>query len=469
MFIIFALIVTIILTTMSYPFMKLYQLNGYRISKFFENIFTVYRVNDKNKLVFTKRVLRFYFLAICIIFAFFTLAFYYVKLPWVLVLDVLIAYILTPFLITFVHMILLPVEKCIQCFYIKKAKKKLQQFAGKKIAIVGSFGKTSIKNYLTNLLTKQYKVNSPPKNYNTPMGVCKFVLEKFDMNADFAIFEMGARRIGDIEELTKIIDPDIAILTAIGEQHIETFGSIENVLKTKNEIVKNIKDDAEIYFNCYSENTQKLYEKCNKNKYGIGKDAKLLDYNLCKNETSFSCELNGEIYNFTTKLLGKYNVENLLISIYIAKRYGVSMENIVKTVKNIKPVKNRLELITTNDMTIIDDTYNSNYFGAIESLNILKMFDGEKIVVTPGLVELGNLQYEKNFCFAKEIGGVADHVIIMNDTNKIALLNGLKESGFNCEKIFYARTRESQKELLKKIGKKRMVVLFENDLPDNFR
>jgi len=469
MFVVFSLIVTIILTVMSYPFVKLYQLSGYKLNKFFENIFVVFKPDDKNKLVFTKRVVRFYFLAICIIFALFCLAFYYVKLPWVLVLDVLIAYILMPVLIAITHIIIMPLEKYIQLLYIKKVKKKLQQFKGKKIAVVGSFGKTSVKNYLANMLSKQYKVNCSQKNYNTPMGVCKFVLEKFDSDADFAIFEMGARRVGDIEELTKIIDPDIAILTAIGEQHIETFGSIGNVLKTKNEVVKNIRKEAEVFFNNYSENTQTLYEKCDKKKFSIGEDIMLLDYEFCREGTNFSCEIDGEVYAFTTKLLGKYNIENLLISIYVAKKYGVSMEKIIKSVKNIRPVKNRLELIDSNGMTIIDDTYNSNYLGALESLNVLKMFEGTKLVVTPGLIELGALQYEKNYCFGKEIGRVADFVIIMNDTNKTALLNGLKESGFNCEKVFYAKSRDSQKDLLKRIGKKGMTILFENDLPDNYR
>ena len=456
---------------LSYYFLKAYQLEGYQIKSFLIKAFQPFKLNDKNRLVFTKRMTRFCVLLFIEILAVLLILSFFVKSLILFILLSVLIVMLIPIFVMVAHIIISPFEKIIKNHYIKKTKKKLECFKGKKIAVVGSFGKTSVKNFLYKFLSNKYKVNITPKNFNTPMGICKTVLENFDMQADYAIFEMGARHVGDIKELMEIVNPDIGIMTAVGEQHVESFGSIENVKIAKNELVKFIKNDGVVYFDCYNKNTEDLFNSCSKQKFCVGEngDAFLINTTLSKNGSEVECRLRREGFSFKTKLLGCFNLQNVLISALVAFDEGVQLKSIRSQISKLEPVKNRLELIERGNLVIIDDSYNSNFYGAMEALRVMNLFGGDKIVVTPGLVELGNLQYEKNFLLGKEIGRVATKVIIMNDVNKKAIFKGLEESKFNEKKIYYCNSREDQKKTLKRILGERCVVLFQNDLPDNYR
>lgn len=472
MSVLYALIFTLPIIFLYYPYYKNYQLGGYIIDSFFKEFFIYkYTFLGKNRLIFTKRFFRFLITFFILIFSLSHLVFLYV-LGWKIALVLFLLFVFSPILFMFAHLLTCPIESLIKKRYITKTKKKLKDFKGIKIAITGSYGKTSVKNILKHLLENKYKVIASPKNFNTPMGVCKTVANVLKEDTQIAIFEMGARHEGDIRELMEIINPDIGVLTAIGEQHLDTFGNLKTIIRTKNELVKFMQGQGKIFFDGENENTLQLYKKCSKNKELTCSDFGMSSYSNIEyspNGMFFDIKIGGRQARVQTKLLGNFNCKNIVIASSVASYLGVNFEDILKQIKTLEPVKNRLELINVNDFSIIDDSYNANEVGVKESLNVLKKFMGRKIVITSGLVEMGNMQYEKNFNIGKLIAKSANMVVIMNETNKKAIYKGLKEEGFEEENIFYAQTREEQKEIIKKLTCKGCVFLFQNDLPDNYK
>lgn len=472
MSVLYALIFAIIILILYYPYFKQYQLEGYIITEFAQNfLFYKYSFKGKNRLIFTKRMIRFIGIFAFLLFTISHIVFILEHSVWMILFYLLLFGILSPIVFILAHIFIYPIEVFIKKFYIARTKKKLHDFKGIKIAITGSYGKTTVKNILTHLLGKKFKVIASPKNYNTPMGVCKTVSCGLD-EAQIAIFEMGARNEGDIKELMELIDPDIGVMTSIGEQHLESFGSLTNIIRTKNELVKYIQGQGKIFFDGENENSFELYKKCSKNKALTCNEKGMSFYSdvrYSQRGMTFTMRINDKTEQVQTKLLGKFNCKNIVIAASVARYLGVSFEDIVDRIKTLEPVKNRLELIDMKSFMIIDDSYNANEEGVKESLNVLSRFSGRKIVITSGLVEMGSIQYEKNYILGKEISKSANMVVIMNETNKNAILAGLKETGFPQDKIFYANTREEEIEIIKKINCPGSVILFQNDLPDNYK
>lgn len=463
---------SVLLPFWSYLFYKTYQLAGYRINDFFNTIFTKgLAFGDKNKLKFTKRMIRaiVFHVLICTILLF--CIFIFVKTPGLIFLDVLMVYIFAPLLLMVAHICMLPIESCIKLYYIKKAKKKLAQKNVKIIGITGSFGKTSTKDILTSILEKSFKICKTPLNYNTEMGLTRTILEKLD-DEDFLIAEMGARHVGDIRKLCDIAKPDYVVLTTVGNQHLETFGSLENIEKTKSEIIEYSKPDAPIFVNCDSPSSNRIYHNCRKNKFATCRFntyayATEIIYN--RHGSKFILHLDGDKLEVSTKLLGRCNVDNIVTASAIAFYLGINKADIIKAIKYLKPSPHRLELIENGRVCVLDDAYNSNLTGAQEALNVMSTFKGRKIVITPGLVEMGNEGSSANFKLGSYIADIADYVIIMNEVNKNFLLSGLISHNFDRKKIFFACSRDEQKKILATLTCEECVILFENDLPDNYR
>jgi UDP-N-acetylmuramoyl-tripeptide--D-alanyl-D-alanine ligase len=354
--------------------------------------------------------------------------------------------------------------------YIAKAKRKLEKHNIIKIGITGSFGKTSTKNILTCLLEKEYKVCTTPLNYNTEMGLTKTILEKLD-DHDVFIAEMGAKHKKDIEILAKILKPEYAILTTIGLQHIETFKNLQTIEDTKFELVENLTGKKIAVFNGDSLSNQKLFQKydgqkylaCDKNGFAYAQDIVINE-----NGSEFILSINDEKIKVKTRLLGKCNIDNIVTASALAYILGIKKKDISSAIASLQPTPHRLELLQKDNITIIDDSYNSNIIGASEALEVLQNFNGRKIVVSPGFVEMGNKQSQLNFKLGTMIADKADYFIIMNETNKNDLLSGAIAHNLDKDKIFFATTRKGQKELLTKLTTKDDVVLFENDLPDNY-
>lgn len=457
---------------LSYYFVKTYQLCGYKLSDFWKNCLEFsFSEGDKNKLNLTKRMWRFEILFAMILFLQYFLIFWFVSSPFLKILDILVVFLLIPVWITLSHLLLLPLEELIKYCYVLKAKNKLSKKKIIKIAITGSYGKTSTKNILAQILSRKYKVCQTPKNYNTLMGLTLTVLNNLD-DHDVLIAEMGARKKGDIEKIAKIVKPDYGVITPIGQCHLQSFKTIENIQNTKFELAQNICADGQMFFCGENEFSKKLYKRFDGNKTLVGNEgnfcyAKNISYS--SGGSKFELVLNGKVLNVSTKLLGKMNVQNIVIASSVAKKLGVSDEDICGAISTLCPVPHRLQLIETDFCTILDDSYNSNEQGFLNALEVLSMFEGRKIVVTPGIVELGASQAETNFKLGCKIADICDYLIIMNNTNKNQLLCGAISHNFKKENIYFAQTRDQQKELIKLLSCKNCVILFENDLPDNYQ
>ena len=380
-----------------------------------------------------------------------------------------------PFIVPFANIVIAPVEALVRYYYKAKAKDKLKKMPNLiKIGITGSFGKTTTKHILNVLLSKKYSVCMTPHSFNTPMGLTKVILKYLKWENQVLIAEMGAKHVGDIKYLCKLINPKHAIITSVGSQHLLTFGSEENIAKTKYELVDAINDGV-VVFNGSNEGSLKLYNKCEKEKYitGINIDngfCNITNIDVSTTGSTFTLEIDGEKVECETVLLGKSNLEDIAMASALAYKLGVSLEEIKDAIKQVKPMAHRLELIKNNNgLTIIDSSYNSSEESSKSSLEVLNMFkSGKKIIVTPGLVEMGEKEKFVNLEFGKNIADVCDRVIIVNQVNKDAITLGLQDKKFNMENVYFAEDLNAVKELLPTIAQSGDIVLFENDLPDNY-
>ncbi len=442
-------------------------------------IVNMYNAPKKTPLVQTHRMTR-----LCImlglIMAGLTFILIYVTtefIPFVRFSSIAITPLLLPITVPIAHGILVPFENLNSLRYIFFARKKLKKFNNLiKIAITGSYGKTSTKYILNTILSKKFNVCVSPHSYNTPMGITKVILDYLKPSHNVLITEMGAKQIGDIKYLCDIVKPQYGILTSIGNQHLATFGTLENIVKTKNELILSLpKENGLAVFNGENEKCKELYEKCTINKIfiKIDKDDKAYAYakniKITNRGIEFILVIDKNEVECKTKLLGKHNLQNILLCSALSYKLGLTLEEIKLGIAKLEPINHRLELKKENGLTILDDSYNSNVDGYKSALEVIKLFKGgKKIIVTPGLVELGNKENEENYNFGKNLAKVADYVIIVNNTNYEQIYNGLISENFNTNNIIAVSSIIEAKLKIKEIARKNDIILFENDLPDNY-
>ena len=437
-------------------------------------IINVYRAPQKTPLKQTHRMQRLTVVVFLLMSAItFTLVFVFSEyVPFVRFGIVAITPIFLPVVVPLSHFICVPMEGMFRQVYKSRAKKKLESMPNLiKIGITGSFGKTTTKHILNVMLSTKYNVCMSPHSFNTPMGLTKVINNYLHPDHEVLIAEMGARQVGDIAYLCNLIHPKHAIITGVGNQHLATFGSLENIYKAKKELVDAIQDGY-ICFNAQNAGSLKMYNECTKDKYLCGIDGdyfvSVKNIKTTNKGSTFDLEIDGEVESCTTKLLGKSNLEDIALASALAYKMGVSPLGIKNAISQLKPIPHRVELIEENGLTIIDDSFNSSVESSTNALGTLALFEGEKIVVTPGLVELGDSEYSENVAFGEKIAKVANKVIIVNKTNKQALSTGLIKSGFDEKNILQVETLNDAKAKLKDILVGGEVVLFENDLPDNY-
>ena len=382
----------------------------------------------------------------------------------------------TPLLVPLSNLINKPVEKAVQNWYINDAKRILSECPTlHKVGITGSYGKTSMKFYLDELLNSQYNTLKTPESFNTPMGVTITIRRDLKPTHEYFICEMGARRVHEIKELCGIADPHDGIITSVGPQHLETFGSIENVVNTKFELADHVKaKGGKIYLNGDNELIRKKApEYPNAVLYGLneGNHYRATDISVSDRGTEFTVTApDGETQRFSMKLLGEHNVQNVLGAIAYAHGTGISLDKLTLPVKRIAAVPHRLQLLDKGgNMTFIDDAYNSNPSGCRAALNVLGLFDACRILVTPGMVELGAKQEELNFEFGQEAAKACDHIVLVGKAQTVPIYNGIKDAGYDMDNVFVA---DSLGEALDHVRAyqtdKKKIVLLENDLPDNY-
>ncbi|WP_026895309.1 UDP-N-acetylmuramoyl-tripeptide--D-alanyl-D-alanine ligase [Clostridiisalibacter paucivorans] len=439
--------------------------------------------NAKKDLVFTKRAKRLFIaiiainLIIMLIYGLVVINFSDRPFDLILIGSLLIIYGI-PQTIILANLLVLPIEKRINKYYYDMAYNKVRNFENMNIVgITGSFGKTSTKFITAEILRHKYNVLNTPESYNTPMGISKVINNTLDDSYEAFVVEMGARNIGDIDELAKLVGPKIGVLTSIGPTHLETFKNIENIMKTKYELIENLPADGIAIFNYDNKYVRKLADKTFKEKilYGI-KDHEYLDIyakDIEVNEggsTFILSDKEGNSVKCSSKLLGKHNISNILAGVAVANAMGMNLDDISKGISKVEPIPHRLQLINPGTgVIIIDDAFNSNPVGAKAALEVLNQFkEGRKVIVTPGMVELGDREEEENKEFGKNISKVCDFVILVGEKRTRPIYQGLVEQKFNKDNIFVVKTLDESTGVIQSLVKEKDVVLFENDLPDNY-
>lgn len=381
------------------------------------------------------------------------------------------------FIVYVANIINRPAEKCVYCYYYFKAMKKLNGFTKLRVVgITGSYGKTSSKNILNDILNVKMVSHPTPKNLNTEYGLMITINNHLDKFDEVFIAEMGAYRLGEIKRLCDMVRPKYGILTRIGTAHLETFGSEENIQKTKFELIESLPEDGVAVLNGDDPKqlSYKIKSKCKKIWIGIeNQNVDIFADNIKSSHEGSRFDVHfrktDTVCTFTTKLLGNHNIYNILASIALALEFGMSISEIEQGVRKIKTIEHRLQMKSIGNIHMIDDAYNSNPVGAKMALDVLKMMPGTKVVVTPGMIELGEKENEYNYRFGTQIAEVSDYVVLIGEKKTKPIYDGLVESGFDDKKIFVLNDVKESFMLVSSLKEKEeLYALYENDLPDSY-
>ena len=386
----------------------------------------------------------------------------------------LVLFLLQPFLILLVNWINRPVEQAIDRHYVSDAARILREMPDLTvIGVTGSYGKTSVKYFLNTLLSSKFNVLQTPGNYNTTLGVVRTIREQMKPFHEIFICEMGAREVGDIKEICDLVHPDYGIITSIGPQHLQSFHTVENIIATKFELADAVPAEGKVFLNY--DNSYIRGHKIDKNVVSYGTAGAAIDYRayditVSPNGSTFKMkDAQGEEFEFHTRLVGNHNVQNIAGAIAVAHTLGIPMEKLRYPVKQLESVPHRLQLSRQGGRILLDDSYNSNKNGFMAALDTLAMFKELRILMTPGMVELGEKQYSEN----KEVGVYAadkcDYAVLVGREQTKPIQDGLLEAGFARSRMIVVDTLQEAFQMVNAIpDEKQKVVLIENDLPDNY-
>lgn len=438
-----------------------------------------YRKDAKKPLVFTFRATRLFITNLVLVLLWGVLGYIFSGNLIEFILFLSSARFLLPVTLLIATLLIYPLEMLVQYRFFKSAQAKISSMKNLLvIGITGSYGKTSTKYFLKTILSEKYNTLMTPESYNTPMGITRVIREQLNDKHEVFVCEMGARNVGDIKTLCKLANPTIGILTSIGPQHLETFKSIANVIKTKYELIQALPYDGTAVFNGDNSYCLNLARKTGIETLIYGIENKGEDIFISAEEIrnsreglKFKVKSNEGIeFECSPKLLGRHNVSNLLGAISVALKLGLTPEEIQRGISRIEPVPHRLQILDSNSsIMIIDDAFNSNPVGAKEALETIRDFkDGKRIIVTPGMVELGAIEYEENKKFGTVMAGCCDIAILVGIKRSKPIVEGLETAGFPGDKIIVAANLNEATKTLGEIVRAGDVVLFENDLPDNY-
>ena len=356
--------------------------------------------------------------------------------------------IFIPLIIAYVVSTIL--EKIFFLSFKNQGKKRLKSIPNiKTIAITASYGKTSIKNFLYHVLKKKYKVYKTPRSVNTIGGIVLDVNRDLPDDTQIYIAEAGARLKGDIEEISMYLEPEICILGSVGEQHIEYFKTLDNIIHTKMEILKSPKMKRGFV---HESVPIKDYDTITKFPDGLT----ILKSDL--NGLTFEVNIKGHPYKFHAPILGSFNAINLTTVILAAEELGMSIEDIQITFENLPQVEHRLQRIDAGGKIIIDDSFNGNLEGMLEGINICAHHTGRKVIITPGLVESTD---EANILLAESINEKFDLAIITGSLN-----SKLLENNIDSQKVVVLADKSKMQDTIAELTRSGDLIYFANDAPN---
>jgi len=402
-----------------------------------------YKGLDK-PLVFTGRVKRFY--AALLLFALFILVAFN---HFAVVLPLFLAYFISMF-----------IEKMLFNGFKVKAQKKIEDMTDMKVVgITASYGKTSIKNYIEHLLKAKYRTYATPRSVNTLGGVMKDVNDDLPSDTEVYVVEMGARGEGDIAEITTFVNPHYVVVGRIGPAHIEYFRTMENIRNTKMEIVQSARmEQAWVHESAMVKPESNVHtfgtmENLDMRTPVVAPEFVIEDVEATLESTSFT--LNGVRYS--ASILGAFNSMNLAAAVLVAKELGLTDDEIQKQLSTLEPVAHRLQRMDAGGKVILDDSFNGNIDGMMASFELSSTYEGRKVIITPGLVEVDD---ELNIQVAKRANEVFDVVVVTGDLN-YAIFKAHVEP----EKLVKLASKAEMEVMLVEQTLPGDLILFANDAP----
>lgn len=391
------------------------------------------------------------------------------------------AFLFAPAFLLFANLLNRPMERAINNRYYREAEYCVNNAPFLKIAaITGSYGKTSIKNILGDMLKYDFNILVPPSSFNTKLGLTRIIREQLLPTTQIFIAEMGAKKKGEISEITDMLKPDVSLITTVVGQHLETFGSIENIIEEKSHVYRALipgttaiinHDDEKMRRIPIPEGVNTIYISTKTSPYAPS--VYVEDIEADEHGSRFTLIDNREDRRvripMKTSLLGEHNIFNIAAAAAMALTLGAKTRSIVKATEDLVPVKNRLSTREEKGVTILEDAFNSNPVGAKAALDVLSLMKARKrVIITPGMIELGDREREIHTEFGRQIAGVCDEVVLVTKRQTVNIYEGLKDSGYDMSKVtIVAGMREALK-MIHRICQAGDAVLIENDLPDVF-
>ncbi|MGH2694182.1 MAG: UDP-N-acetylmuramoyl-tripeptide--D-alanyl-D-alanine ligase [Actinomycetota bacterium] len=387
-----------------------------------------------------------------------------------------VAFLGPPYLLAASDVLLSPLQSAINGRFVRAARSRLDEVRPVVISITGSFGKTSTKFAVAGIIAEGAAL-ATPGSYNTPLGVSRTINELLTERYRFFVVEMGAYREGEIAELCSFVRPKVGVLTAIGPAHLERFGSLDAIRRAKYEIVASLPGDGIAVMNVDDPEVRPLADETERTRvvrYGMDGDAgpdvtaRGIEHTVQGARFEIVLTSSGESIGVQTRLLGRHAIGHVLAGVAVATGLGSSLRELEARIEALAPVEHRLEILEgAGGVIVIDDAYNSNPEGAEAALEVLESMPGaRKVVVTPGIIEFGELQQRVNENLGEHAGRVADFVVVVARVNRDALVNGARRAGG--AEVIAVGTLEEARAKLAQLLRPGDVVLFENDLPDHY-
>lgn len=383
---------------------------------------------------------------------------------------------LTPFVLMGAVALLAQGESRRQEVFLQEARAKFSSVAPYVVGITGSYGKTSTKNFLGEMLAAKAPTFWPPKSINTPMGITREIRERLRADHRFAVMEMGAYQRGSIRRLCDLTPPNAALITCVGIMHLERYGTEENIYLAKSELAQAVPSDGLLVCNADDLGSLRMAREHPKDRvrlYGLSApDGTIVhcrgsDIQSLPEGTRFTIHWQGRSYECFAPIHGRTMVANVLGAFTVAAELGVEPDVLVAVIRTLKPVDNRLQVGREGDVTIVRDAYNSNPVGFRAALDIVRELPGgRRILMTPGMVELGPRQAGENYSVGLYAAVICDIVIVVGPTNRDALISGLGAGGLKGESVHAVENRAAAFASLRALSRPGDVILIENDLPD---
>lgn len=390
-------------------------------------------------------------------------------------LTLLVMHVLIHFVMMIVGYLTAPLERLVHAHFMRMTRKILKQHSRLiTIGITGSYGKTTSKNIMHEVLSSSFYTLMTPASFNTPMGITKTVRELLKPIHQVFVCEMGADKVNEIHVLMNMVKPQFGIVTEVGPQHLDTFKTQDNILKEKMKMIEELPLSGCGFINYDNELIRSYHIKSKVPVVKIGLEHPECDYrgeNIVI--TNRGCQFDvvtkdGLRQPLETKLLGRHNVMNILFAVAVARHLQVDWDDIAKAIKQLKPVSHRLEPKVMFGLNVIDNAYNSNPQSAKHSLEVLKMMPGVRFLITPGMVELGEQTDQYNENFGANMINHVDEVILIGKNRSLPIQKGLMNSGFDMNHVHVVNSTSEAFEVVKKKATPADSILIENDLPDAF-